>query len=197
LRSDDILKRLHIKTFMRTDKKHVYRKQAYRVQVRDISNMILLLQSIGKYLTGNKAERANLILEFCMLVKNNHVRGSRYQNYSIRELEIVDLCLPLQYRGTSETTRLARLEKVKNFIDERKNKIGLHVLHKKKELSCSFCGNKVLRWPSLTKKHVFCSRLCMANYQIQTKNYRSSNREDIVRPCVRAQEPIRNVLAAG
>ena len=38
------------------------------------------------------------------------------------------------------------------------------------ELECDFCGKKIFRYPSVIKKHNFCSRECLSTYGNKEKN---------------------------
>ncbi len=94
-----------------------YRKPVYEVATKHMTGVEKLIKATLPFLTGNKLERAHLILEF---IKSRKIAGtilipdSQYEGtgprslvapYSDREMEIVIKCRELQSNGVSTTAR--------------------------------------------------------------------------------------------
>lgn len=94
-----------------------YRKPVYEVATKNMTGVQKMINAVLPFLTGNKLERAHLMLEF---IKSRQVAGKieipdeRYSGdgprslvapYSDREVEIVVKCRELQSNGVSTTAR--------------------------------------------------------------------------------------------
>lgn len=186
LRAATIMRKLGITVYCRASDMSKYNKGngkiVYKAQVKRQSNMILLLDAVGNNLTGNKKQRGELILEYCKSRKANHIPGKGH-DFSKRELEIIEECIPLQRRGASETIRKAQLKRSEIANREKQERLTL-----KESKPCNYCGVKITGAPSRfikngkLKKNNFCSRKCYMLFQNQGK----LNCEDRVRTYVRA-----------
>jgi len=87
------------------------RKDVYNAMLHRMSPLHRILKVILPHLTGMKKRRAELINEFLAsrLWKSDRCNGGPIP-YTEREIEIIQECLKLQKRGTSETIRKAELE---------------------------------------------------------------------------------------
>jgi len=149
------------------------------------------------YLTGMKKVRSELIYEFLesRLWKFEKCKGMRSIPYTEREIEIIQNCLELQKRGTSETIRKAELlAHQRKAMDsmESKCKMAAKMLKLRAEgislqkiaVKCGFSpnsntGSKVGWW---------LRRLSNNETPIQMLGYfpKSANFDDIVRPFAKA-----------
>jgi hypothetical protein len=86
-------------------------KVVWILAISKLNKIIKVLEVVNPYLTGTKSERGKLILEYCQVRLQNWIPGSRYNVLSEREVQIIELCIAKQKRGTSETTRKAQLER--------------------------------------------------------------------------------------
>lgn len=88
------------------------KKDVYTATIHRMSPLHRVLKIMLPHLTGMKKRRGELINEFLAsrLWKTDRCKGVRGIPYSEREIEIIQECLKLQKRGTSETTRRAELE---------------------------------------------------------------------------------------
>ena len=114
LKAISIIKKFGVNPYLKIDKtalRKSTKKTVFVVTIHRMAVLLRVLKPIIQYLTGNKKLRAELVIEFCESRIKNVIRGSHTQNfYSKRELEIIDSCLPLQKRGTSEAIRETELE---------------------------------------------------------------------------------------
>jgi hypothetical protein len=116
LRAQDIMVRLGVVPYINSSKYKLANKPTHKMTwklvVHRLNKNIRLLTTIGKYLTGMKKERGELVLEFCKSRLAHYVPGSHRGNPPTdREIEIIESCIAKQKRGTSETTRKAQLER--------------------------------------------------------------------------------------
>ncbi len=128
LRAQTIIQKMGINPYIRThgfgDRNQPNRKTVYVLIIRRMKGVSTVLKIVSPFLTGEKRERAILVLEYCLSRAESHIRGSHYNQYTERESQIVDLCVAKQHRGTSETTRKAQLERrdlmlAKAYINKR------------------------------------------------------------------------------
>lgn len=126
-----IIRKLGVNPYLKIDSTALSKSSkriVYIVVVHRMKQLLKILKPVYPYLTGNKKYRAQLIIEFCESRLNNFVWGSHTKNnYTDRELQLIDACLPLQKRGTSETIRRADLEQsrfLKLKAESRRNKDG-------------------------------------------------------------------------
>ena len=119
LKSQGILRKLGVNPYIRATKANAQiKKDQYRVQIKHMAKLKKILLPLLPHLTGNKQERARLVLEFIELRKqdkyvwvapnNDSNRSGPIKPYTDRELEIFKLCSSLQKRGISETQRGAQ-----------------------------------------------------------------------------------------
>jgi len=91
LKVRDIMRQhCQVEAYLRLEKigKKRNKKQIYRLQTRDMHKMKRILDVVFPYLTGNKAQRAGYILEFC----NSRIKGfspGKRHPYTSRELELL------------------------------------------------------------------------------------------------------------
>jgi len=176
------------------------KKEAYVATIHRMSPLYRVLKVILPYLTGMKKKRGELINEFLAsrLWKLDRCKGGAIA-YTEREIEIIQECLKLQKRGTSETIRKAELEahqrKAMDSI-ESKCKMAAKMLKlrakgwsfKKIARECGFSSNPntnsggSIGW--------WIRRLYKNETPIQILGYfpknPSASFEDIVRPYVKA-----------
>jgi hypothetical protein len=119
LRSQGICRKIGVNPYIRATKANTrVQKDQYRLQVRDMNKLAVLLNAVRDNLTGLKQQRADLVLEFIALRQQDQWTWIRPQNktgqsgaikpYSDREWQIVHECKAYQERGASETTRRAQ-----------------------------------------------------------------------------------------
>jgi len=116
-----------------------YRKPVYEVATKHMTGVQKLIKATLPFLTGNKLERAYLILEFIksrqtagtILIPEDQYEGgprSLVAPYSDREMEIVIKCRELQSNGVSTTARENLDKTVQDFKirnQQYKEKLGL------------------------------------------------------------------------
>ncbi len=129
-KSQNIIQKLGVNPYIQSYayglKNRPQNKKQLKVVVHRMKQLSILLDNINPYLTGNKKERAILVLEFCKSRIVCYIPG-RPVPYSDREIEIIEKCMAKQRRGASETVREAqqeRLEKIKSQLESRRNKLG-------------------------------------------------------------------------
>lgn len=120
LRIHEIAKRLGASLYIRACKACKNGKKDYFVaQSHKMTHVLLLLAPVMGYMTGEKRERAELVVRFCKLRKSNEgirnpdigngKRGAgRIYPYTTEEWGIFEKCAPMMRRGTSEAIREAR-----------------------------------------------------------------------------------------
>jgi hypothetical protein len=129
-KSQNIIQKLgvnpYIQTYMYGLKNKPKNKKQQKIVVHRMKQLSIVLKNINPYLTGNKKERAELVLEFCKSRMASFVPG-RPTPYSNREIEIIEECMTKQRRGASETVRRAQqeqLEKIESRLEKRRNSLG-------------------------------------------------------------------------
>lgn len=165
LKTSEILQKLGIKTYCRVQN-YTYNdkgKVVYKVQTKRQKSLIVLLENIGEYLTGNKYRRGKLILEFCQS-RQNQRKINPSAPYNDRELEIVEQCLPLQRAGASETIRRIQLQKSEILKEQKKRQ---HKFAFSEKCECSNCGKIIIDRPARFKDHEyhFCNTDCYHEFQ--------------------------------
>lgn len=116
----------YIQTYMYGLKNRPKNKKQLKLVVHRMKQLSILLNNINPYLTGNKKERAELVLEFCKSRLGAYIPG-RPVPYSDREIEIIEKCMTKQKRGASEIIRRAQQEQLKQLetqLETRRNKLG-------------------------------------------------------------------------
>jgi hypothetical protein len=119
LKCQAIFRKLGVNPYIRATKANkTVRKDQFRCQIKHMDKMKLILDAVYDYLTGNKQQRASLILEFIDLRQkdkwqwtppnNSTNQGGPKKPYSEREYQIFNDCRAFQKRGASETTRGAQ-----------------------------------------------------------------------------------------
>jgi hypothetical protein len=118
----DIMRKLGVNPYMRMHlSSSVLRRPYHECATKHMATLERLLPIIRPHLTGNKAERADLMMRFIALRREAPLVPSKaYENgtgrlgarmvrsYTNEELEIIQACRDLQSRGASETTREKR-----------------------------------------------------------------------------------------
>ena len=156
LRTKDILNKLGIKGYCRVHNNYgASRKVVYKVQIKRQKALKVLLDCVGEHLTGNKKERAKLMLEYCNSRIQRYVKGTSCP-HSNRELELVEACLPLQRRGASETIRKMQLRQSEILKEQRQR---IHKMALKEKFICDNCGKEFTAPRSRRSyhQHIFCS----------------------------------------
>lgn len=114
LKAQKIIQKMGVNPYIRVNnyklKNNPTHKIAWIVVVHRMNKLIRVLEVISPYLTGNKKERGELVLEYCRIRLSHYVPGSHHNVITAREMEILELCIAKQKRGASETTRKAQLE---------------------------------------------------------------------------------------
>jgi hypothetical protein len=112
-KTQSIMRKLGVNPYIRNGHNGQERaKMYYKVQIKNLAKMLMVLKPVEELLTGNKYQRAKYIIEFCESRLNRCKEGlnKNLKPYLPREIELVDLCKPLQKRGrASETLHEARL----------------------------------------------------------------------------------------
>lgn len=120
LKSQNIVRKLGVNPYIRATKgKNLNSKDQYRIQIKNMAKMKIILNAMLPHLTGIKQERARLVLEFIEIRKSAPWKWIRPDNatnqsgaikpYSEKEWEIYRKCKAIQSRGkTSETTHRAQ-----------------------------------------------------------------------------------------
>lgn len=137
LKAARIMRELGVNAYVRGTKAKGVKKDVFKVQVKHFAKTIRLLTPLLPYLTGNKQERATLIIRFCELrtqnqgVRNPNIgdgrRGAgRIKPYTDEEWAIYEQVGPLTRRGASEATREVRRLKSEVFaaMDARKGALS-------------------------------------------------------------------------
>ena len=129
IKASNIMRKIGVNPYLKVDSsalKKTTKKPVYVISIHRMAVVSRALNPVLPYLTGNKKLRAELIMEFCESRLKNFIKGSHTANfYTDRELQIIDICLPLQKRGASETIRKAELAQSRLSrlrIESRKNK---------------------------------------------------------------------------
>ncbi len=118
-RAIEILQKIGINPYRRTSKTSLRRRLIHECSCKHMVGVEKILLALHEQLTGNKQERASLILEFIQLRRENPgienpiyadggkgQRGPRHiRPYTEQELALVEACRALQNPGASETTR--------------------------------------------------------------------------------------------
>ena len=116
----DICKRLGANMYKKYDlsNHHLPNRKMYGTcETKHMYACEIVLSATLPYLTGNKKQRAELMLEFLRLRKHNegtvdpHFVKRRIRPYTQEEWNCVSACYALQARGTSTTAREARQQK--------------------------------------------------------------------------------------
>jgi hypothetical protein len=176
LKARDIMQKIDVNPYVRVQKSSygANKKLVYRIQTKRLGNIQRLLQTTAPYLTGNKKERAELMLEFCNSRIGSYIKGShKIQPYTQRECEIVDLCAAKQKRGASETLRKGELEYSLLIWKEQQKRVAQY--KQKYQKLCAFCEK-----PLEHGQERFCSKTCYWEWM------RANNSQDIVQPLAKA-----------
>lgn len=118
-RTADIFRKLGVNPFLRQARTTTRQRAVYECACKHMTGTEKILQPILEHLTGNKQERAILLLRFIDLRRSNPGnpnpayadgaggrKGPRtLKAYSDEEMQIVEACRALQAWGASETTR--------------------------------------------------------------------------------------------
>jgi len=120
LKARDIMRKMGLNPYVRFYKTKKRRsRDHYRLQVKHMAKMVKLLDPLIPYLTGNTKRRAEIVLEFCRLrreqkpeqlpkVKNGgRLNSGTHKPLTRRMLDLIIECGKLSARGSSETTRMA------------------------------------------------------------------------------------------
>lgn len=188
----DIIKKLEINPYINQSsfkmKHRPNHKMVWKIVIHRMSPVMKILQRIKPFLVGAKKERAELIIEYCTSRLNNFVQGSHYKNViTEREVQIVESCIAMQKRGTSETTRKAQLER--SILGEE---IRLRAIKRKVEYGKEWDKNNrekknqyTKNWREKNSNHI---KEYKKQYRANLKNqFRSVlTDDDIVRPYVKA-----------
>ena len=122
LKAHDIIKRMGVNAYIRAAKANTnVKKDQYRLTVLRMSQALSVLKPCLPYLTGDKQERARLIVQFIELrqanegIRNPNIgngkRGAgRIKPLTTEEQLILDTVNEMSKRGTSEAIREARRE---------------------------------------------------------------------------------------
>jgi hypothetical protein len=120
LKAQSIIQKMGVNPYIKThgfgERNQPKRKIVYVLVVHRMKPLVVVLQQVLPFLTGLKAERAKLVIEYCLSRADHFVKGSHYNVMTEREVQIVELCVAKQKRGTSETTREAQLERSKLML---------------------------------------------------------------------------------
>lgn len=116
LKCQEIIRKIGVNPYIRASKGHTnVKKDVFKIQIKHMRKLKIVLDVLLPYLVGNKQERAKLIIKFIELRMENpgmrktegigRERSGRIFPYTDEELELFEACQPLQKRGTSETIR--------------------------------------------------------------------------------------------
>lgn len=119
LKAQAIMRKLGVNPYIRATKANSkIRKDQYRLQTKHMAKMKVILGAVRDHLTGNKQQRADLILEFIQLRQstpwiwvrpdNRTGQAGALKPYSEREWQLYEACRAIQTRGASETIRRAQ-----------------------------------------------------------------------------------------
>lgn len=114
LRCQSIIRKLGLNPYIRARQlKFGNRKIDYRIQLKNMSKVMRLLKAVRNDLTGNKKQRADIIIQFCEIRLERWERNgtAKYLPYTEKELQLIEQCQPLMKRGASETTREAERQR--------------------------------------------------------------------------------------
>jgi hypothetical protein len=125
LKARDVMRKLGLNPYIRMYKegKRSRKRDHYRVQVKHMRKMIKLLTPLIPYMTGNKKQRAELVLEFCesrlnqkpvplpKIDNGGRANSGTCKPFTVRQLEILEECGKLSARGASSTARTAARKK--------------------------------------------------------------------------------------
>ena len=197
-----IMNKMGVNPYVKKSKKYkkyngCNKKDVHEVKLHRMAPIQKILKVILPHLTGMKKTRALLIYEFLesRLWKYDKCKGMRSIPYTEREIEIIQECLRLQKRGTSETTRKAELlahqRKAEDSIEKKCEMAAKMLKLRSKGLSqakiAKECG---LSEKSGPKVGWWLRRLYDNETPIQIlgyfPKYPSGDFDDIVRPYVKA-----------
>lgn len=121
-----IWKKIGVNPYRRDSKRKGVHRRVYEAATKHMTGSLKLLEATLPYLTGNKKERAELMIEFIKRRKKNgtiRIADENYPGYgprnrtapyTQREVEIVEECRILQ-AGASETRRENQDKAVQEF----------------------------------------------------------------------------------